>query len=117
MTRRSIRQSISFRGVVRGCADLQWLITDAIWEANAGPTHDTPRRWIVSSGAVTPETEDAPDARRTFHAQSERVAACDLSTGWTATAPTANALAKKIRNAYGANMQPVRMPQRRRRAS
>lgn len=91
MQRAEVRASIEFRGLICGCPDHQWLVVDAIWEVQASQSV-TPKRWVVISG----------DRHHAGHVptppeMSDRFFVEDRKTGWTASAPTATALAQHIR--------------------
>jgi hypothetical protein len=91
VTRASIQQSIEFRGLIEGCADHQWLLTDALYHSGeTPPTDDTPR-WIIRSELVkTPSSPEQNKLRNHFVAH-------DREAGWTLTASSASDLAGRIR--------------------
>ena len=91
MTRASIQQAIEFRGLIEGCADHQWLVTDALYHSGeTPPSGDTPR-WIIRSELV--ETTSAPDQNELHN----HFVARDREAGWTLTASSASDLARRIR--------------------
>lgn len=106
--RTDVRASIRFEGLIRGCADYQWLIADALWEVGAGPTLSLPQRWVVTSHE--PDADVA--ALRFAHSLAGpsfphrndparlRIVAYDRLTGWTASAASAEEIADLILQAY-----------------
>jgi hypothetical protein len=133
MLRTTIRDSIEFVGVIAGCPDHQWLVTDAIWDVRAGPTKNAPQRWLVAS--KTPSLRRLGHARvaqrdvvsasprlQTYAADAQQegpateppasraVVAWDRATGWTAAAPSAAALAERIRRHFSGRSATRRVP-------
>jgi len=106
--RTDVRASIRFEGVIRGCADYQWLIADALWEVGAGPTLSLPQRWVVSThepGADTASHRFAhslagPSSSHRNGPVRLRIVAYDRLTGWTASAASAEEIADLILQAY-----------------
>ena len=89
MTRSSIHQAIDFRGLIEGCADHQWLLTDALYHSGQEPPDDDSPRWIIRSELIDASSGDT-DA---FH---NRFVARDRKAGWTLSAPSASDLAESI---------------------
>lgn len=90
MTRSSVRDAIDFQGVIEGCPDHQWLLTDALYEtADEAPCSPAPR-WVVRSRLTDASNTDAPDHQHQYIAQ-------DRKDGWTVSATSASALAQSIR--------------------
>jgi hypothetical protein len=48
MTRTAVHRSIEFQGLIKGCRDYQWLLTDALFEAASDSTEISPR-WLIKS--------------------------------------------------------------------
>lgn len=101
MTRTSIQQAIEFRGLIEGCADHQWLLTDALYHGGAVPPPDGTPRWIIRSELV--EEDSSPGDGGSLH---DRFVARDRVDGWTVTASSAAALAKRIRRRCGNTSPP-----------
>jgi hypothetical protein len=96
MQRAEVRASIEFRGLICGCPDHQWLVVDALWEMQATQLI-TPKRWVVSS--CDPHRAHVADGGDRFFVE-------DRQTGWTASAPTATALAQHIRIRFATASRP-----------
>jgi hypothetical protein len=91
VTRASIQQAIEFRGLIEGCADHQWLLTDALYHSGEAPPDDDTSRWVIRSELV-----QAPSSAETNGFQNHFVAR-DREAGWTVTASSATDLAQRIR--------------------
>lgn len=89
MTRSSIHQAIDFQGLIEGCADHQWLLTDALYHSGEEPPDDDSPRWVIRSELVDAPS-GAPDAFR------NRFVARDRKAGWTLSARSASDLAESI---------------------
>jgi len=105
MQRADIRASIEFRGIIRGCADHQWLIADAIWDVQAGGRDDDRCRWVVTTEEWDRTSKSHRNGTGTRSGSVEplrcrRVVAHDRWTGWRAQAPTTAGIAERIRHAY-----------------
>ena len=89
MTRTTLHRAIEFRGLIAGCADYQWLITDALRDV-ASPSSQAASRWHISSH---PQSEDAGshDVMYEFY---------DRHLGLELSAPSAPALAEEIRSHF-----------------
>ena len=48
MTRTAVHRSIEFQGLIEGCRDYQWLLTDALYETVSNPSGPSPR-WLIES--------------------------------------------------------------------
>lgn len=48
MNRRAIHRNIKFEGLIQGCADYQWLLTDALYETAPSAPGPSPR-WRIKS--------------------------------------------------------------------
>lgn len=96
MQRAEVRASIEFRGLICGCPDHQWLVVDALWEVQTTQPI-TPKRWVVTSRDA--RCGDEPEVRSQMR---DRFFVEDRQTGWTASAPTATALAQYIRIRFAA---------------
>jgi len=84
MTRSSIHEAIDFQGLIEGCADHQWLLTDALYHSGEEPPDDDTPRWIIRSELVD-DTQF-----------QNRYVARDRKAGWTLSAPSASDLAECI---------------------
>lgn len=90
MTRSSIRQAIDFQGIIEGCPDHQWLLTDALYETAEGTKPPSSPRWIVLSHVPPSPSSNAASSQTHYEVR-------DQEKGWTLSAPSAAALAKQIR--------------------
>jgi hypothetical protein len=88
MTRSSIHQAIDFQGLIEGCADHQWLLTDALYHSGEEPPDDDTSRWIIRSELIDDGQGD-PQFQNRFVAR-------DRKAGWTLSAPSASDLAECI---------------------
>jgi hypothetical protein len=98
MTRKSVRRAIEFQGVIEGCPDHQWLLTDALYDAGKTPPSDSDPRWIVLSHHQCPSTPP-PDAGPNQQYYQVR----DLEEGWSMSAASASDLANQIRRHFSAS--------------
>jgi hypothetical protein len=95
MTRASIRNAIDFRGVIEGCPDHQWLLTDALYETTEPPLSNSPPRWVVDSQvAFRGSPDDSADQGQT---DQDQYVARDREHGWRLSASSPAALAQRIR--------------------
>ena len=95
MTRDAVHHAIEFQGVIEGCPDHQWLLTDALFETGKTPVSDSDPRWVVlshhrSPSATSPNTLDCQK-----HYQVR-----DLQEGWSMSASSAFSLAQRIRQHF-----------------
>ena len=102
MTRASIQQAIDFRGLIKGCADHQWLLTDALYHSGAAPPSDDTARWVIQSDLL----ERPPSSDREGKTVQDHFVAHDREAGWTLSAPSAAGLAERIRQQYAKSSQP-----------
>jgi hypothetical protein len=114
--RADVRASIRFEGLIRGCADHQWLIADALYETGAGWSASLSQRWVVASRETNRRDETlpvrpVPSDRSASPAASPpapvRIVAYDRLTGWTASAVSPPELARLILQAYGNRPMPT----------
>lgn len=96
MTRASIQQAIEFRGLIKGCADHQWLLTDALYHSGAEPPSDDTPRWVIQSDLL--ERPSSSEQRATTI--QDHFVAHDRQAGWTLSATSAADLARRIRQQY-----------------
>lgn len=95
MTRTSLQRSIEFRGLIEGCADHQWLLTDALYHSGATPpSQDNSPRWVICSDLVDASSSHSPDDLRNHFVAHDRQA------GWTLSASSAAELADQIQRHY-----------------
>jgi hypothetical protein len=90
MTRATIHEAIKFEGLIEGCADYQWLLTDALYESCEEPPPDGSPRWVVECKLVEPADPQASDGFQ------NHFVARDLEKGWTVSAHSASALARRM---------------------
>lgn len=100
MTRAAVQQAIEFRGLIEGCADHQWLLTDALYHSGEEPSPDGTPRWIIQSDIIGRPTSSAEEKIRNHFVAHDRKA------GWTLTASSATALAKRIQRQCCNSSQP-----------
>jgi len=99
VTRTTIQQAIEFRGLIEGCADHKWLLTDALYHSGEEPSPDGTPRWIIQSDVV----ERAPSSEEGIH---NHFVAHDRKAGWTLSASSAASLAKRIQQQCGDSPPP-----------
>lgn len=90
MTRSTVREAIDFQGIIEGCPDHQWLLTDALYETAEKPPSPSPPRWVVLSHVTDPSSSELPNHQNYYEAR-------DRESGWTLSASSALALAQRIR--------------------
>lgn len=92
MTRSTVHNAIDFQGVIEGCPDHQWLLTDALYDTAKEPPSESTPRWVVLSHHTDSPPSSAEDTGYQNHYEAR-----DLKEGWTVSAPSATALAQQIR--------------------
>lgn len=95
MTRTAVLRAIEFRGIIEGCADHKWLLTDALYDAGQTPPAGSSPRWVVYSELDDPTSRPASDEGYRSH-----YAVRDLEEGWTVSASSAPALARRLRERF-----------------
>ena len=96
MSRNKVLHAIEFRGIIDGCADHQWLLTDALYDAGKTPPADSSHRWVVQSELLSPSSPPPTnDGHQTYYTISDR------KEGWSVSASSAPALAQRIREQVG----------------
>lgn len=95
MTRKSVRRAIDFQGIIEGCPDHQWLLTDALYDVGKTPPSDSNPRWIVLSHHQfsSAPSSNARSDRKYYHVH-------DIEEGWAMTAASPSDLANQIRNHF-----------------
>jgi hypothetical protein len=89
MTRTAVHRSIEFEGLIEGCTDYQWLLTDALYETAASSAGPSPR-WLIRS---RDQTREACPHRLQYHFRDRHL---DVHL----SAPSAAALADQIRTRF-----------------
>lgn len=92
MTRSTVHDAIDFQGVIQGCPDHQWLLTDALYDTMSEVPTDATPRWVVLSRIA-----DASPSTRECDGYESHYQAYDLEEGWSISARSASALARRIR--------------------
>lgn len=93
MTRSAVHRAIEFEGLIEGCADYQWLLTDAIYDAASSSPEPSPRWHIKSQDQIQ---DQAPgECSHQVHYQFR-----DRHLNWQLSAPSAAALAEQIRTRF-----------------
>jgi hypothetical protein len=90
MTRSTVREAIDFQGVIEGCPDHQWLLTDAIYDTTETLASSSTPRWVVLSQVTDPASSKSSTHENYYEAR-------DRKDGWTLSAFSVLALAERIR--------------------
>lgn len=89
MTRTAVHQAIQFEGLIEGCTDYQWLLTDALYETASSSGEPSPR-WLIKS-----QNQKAEESSYQVHYHFT-----DRQLGLHLSAPSAPALAEEIRTRF-----------------
>jgi hypothetical protein len=96
MNRNEVLRAIEFQGIIDGCADHQWLLTDALYDSGKTPPDDSSSRWVVHSELVGPSSPAPTNEGHQTHYTIR-----DREEGWSVSADSAPALAQRIREQVG----------------